>query len=112
MDVTLEPMTADRFVQWREQEITEFAKDKVKASVWPEDKAMEASAAEIAIDEEHQGKGLGRSLLAAAESRCAERGVKVVRLNVFAFNMTAISLYESSGYTVTDLRMMKRIGAP
>ncbi len=158
MDVTLEPMTADRFVQWREQEITEFAKDKVKAGVWPEDKAMEASAAEIAsllpdgpdtaghdlfvaiadgtevgqlwlftdpealapetfiyeiaIDEEHQGKGLGRSLLAAAESRCAERGVKVVRLNVFAFNMTAISLYESSGYTVTDLRMMKRIGAP
>jgi GNAT superfamily N-acetyltransferase len=156
MDVTLEPMTADRFVQWREQEIIEFAKDKVKASVWPEDKAMKASAAEIAsllpdgpdtaghdlfvaiadgtevgqlwlftdpealapetfiyeiaIDEQHQGKGLGRSLLAAAETWCAERGVKVVRLNVFAFNMTAISLYESSGYTVTNLNMMKRVG--
>jgi GNAT superfamily N-acetyltransferase len=156
MDVTLEPMAADRFVQWREREIIEYAKDKVKAGVWPEAGAMEASAAEvasllpdgletsghdifvgvaegaevgqlwlftdpealaretfiyeIAIDEQHRGKGLGRGLLAAAESWCAEHGVTVVRLNVFAFNMTAISLYESSGYSVTNLNMMKRIG--
>ncbi len=156
MDVTLEPMTTDRFVQWRERQVVEYAKDKVKAGVWPKDGAMEASAAEIAsllpdgpdtaghdlfvgvadgaevgqlwlytdpaalapetfiyeiaIDEQHQGKGLGRGLLVAAESWCADRGVTIVRLNVFAFNMTAISLYESSGYTVTNLNMMKRIG--
>jgi hypothetical protein len=36
--------------------------------------------------------------------------VTIVRLSVFAFNMTAISLYESSGYSVTNLNMMKRIG--
>jgi ribosomal protein S18 acetylase RimI-like enzyme len=158
MDVTLQPMAADRFVEWREQEILEYARDKVEAGVWPEDGAMAASAAEIAsllpdglqteghdlfvgvsegaevgqvwlftdpearvretfiyeisIDEQHRGRGLGRALLAAAESWCAEHGVAVVRLNVFAFNKTAIKLYESSGFTATNLNMMKRIGAP
>ena len=75
----------------------------------PEALARETFIYEIAIDEQHQGKGLGRGLLAAAESWCAGRGVAVVRLNIFAFNMTAISLYESSGYTVSNLNMMKRI---
>jgi ribosomal protein S18 acetylase RimI-like enzyme len=158
MSVTLEPMAADRFLQWREREILEYARDKVEAGVWPEDGAVAASAAEIAsllpdgpdtpghdifvgvvdgaevgqvwlftdpeaqvretfvyeisIDEQHRGKGLGRGLLDAAESWCGDHGVTVVRLNVFAFNTTAISLYESSGFTATNLNMMKRIGAP
>ena len=64
---------------------------------------------DIEIDEAHRGKGLGRALLTAAESWCAEHGSASVRLNVFSFNTTAISLYESAGYSPTSMRMMKRI---
>lgn len=64
---------------------------------------------DIEVNEAHRGKGLGRSLLTAAERWCAERGVTTLRLNVFSFNTTAISLYESAGFTPTNMNMMKRI---
>lgn len=64
---------------------------------------------DIEINSEHRGKGLGRELLSAAESWCAEHGSMSVRLNVFAPNKTARALYESAGYLPTSMHMMKRI---
>jgi len=64
---------------------------------------------DIEILEAHRGRGLGRALLDAAESWCAEHGSASVRLNVFAPNTTARSLYESAGYEPTSTHMMKRI---
>lgn len=64
---------------------------------------------DIEINEAHRGRGLGRALLDAAESWCAEHGSSSVRLNVFALNTTARALYESAGYSPTSTHMMKRI---
>lgn len=64
---------------------------------------------DIEVVERHRGKGLGRALLTAAERWCAERGITTLRLNVFSFNKPAISLYESAGFTPTNMNMMKRI---
>ena len=64
---------------------------------------------DIEILEPYRGRGLGRALLEAAESWCAEHGSASVRLNVFAPNTTARALYESAGYAPTSTHMMKRI---
>lgn len=64
---------------------------------------------DIEIVEDRRGQGLGRALLEAAEGWCADHGVGMLRLHVFAFNTTAIGLYESAGFEVTDLSMAKRI---
>ena len=155
MTVTLEPMSAERFVPWTEQQIRDYAQEKVEAGVWAEEDALASSAAEqaellpdgldtaghdifvatvdgvevgnlwlftnpatrvretfiynIEVDEAHRGKGLGRALLTAAEQWCAAHGATAVRLNVFSFNTTAISLYESAGFVPTNMNMMKRI---
>ncbi|GAA1607378.1 GNAT family N-acetyltransferase [Actinoplanes couchii] len=59
-----------------------------------------------------RGRGLGRALLAAAETVAAGRGAEAIELNVFGANTTAIALYDSSGYRVTTQQMRKRLVTP
>ncbi len=61
-----------------------------------------------------RGRGLGRGMLAALESRLAAEGVPFLYLNVFKWNRVAWSLYVSMGYRVvlesgSDARMRKRL---
>lgn len=48
MSLSLQPMTAERFVSWNEHQITAFAQDKIDAGNWPEAGALERSAEENA----------------------------------------------------------------
>lgn len=64
---------------------------------------------DIEVMPEQRGRGFGRALLEAAESEIMRRGGDAVGLNVFGGNVTARSLYESSGYDVTSLHMRKRL---
>ena len=75
----------------------------------PELKLPETFIFDIEVSAEHQGKGYGRGLLEAGERWCVERGVTAIKLHVFGFNTTAIKLYETSGYEVTNLNMTKRL---
>ncbi|GAA3510530.1 GNAT family N-acetyltransferase [Aeromicrobium panaciterrae] len=50
MPVTLQPMTAERYVSWNERLIVEFAKEKVDSGNWPAEGALERSARENAAD--------------------------------------------------------------
>jgi GNAT superfamily N-acetyltransferase len=155
MSVTLEPMSAERYVSWKAALIASYAEEKVRAGNWPEEGSLERSAAECAkelpdgldsvghdifigtvdgqeigflwlftnpelsppetfifdieVDAEHQGKGYGRGLLEAGERWCIGRGVTAMKLHVFGFNTTAIKLYETSGYEITNLNMTKRL---
>ncbi|MGE5561640.1 MAG: GNAT family N-acetyltransferase [Chloroflexota bacterium] len=54
---------------------------------------------ELFVDEGVRGMGIGQALLAAADAWMRERGVKRVRLNVFAWNDAARRFCERAGYT-------------
>lgn len=56
----------------------------------------------VFIDPNHQGRGLGRRLLAAGEEMLANSGHVDIELCTMIGNAPAIALYESAGWTVTD----------
>ncbi|HEV7183951.1 MAG TPA: GNAT family N-acetyltransferase [Leifsonia sp.] len=64
---------------------------------------------DIEVDEQCRGRGLGRDLLAAVESTVRDAGIGALELNVFGGNVTAVHLYESTGYEVTTQQMRKRL---
>ena len=64
---------------------------------------------DIAIDEEHRGKGYGRALLNGLEQVARENGLESIGLNVFAGNDYARRLYERAGYSATSIHMSKRL---
>lgn len=66
-----------------------------------------AMVQEVAVDEAHRSRGIGRALLQRAHAWAAERGASEVELSVFAFNVGAIALYERLGYVVTSQRMTR-----
>lgn len=65
----------------------------------------------IEIDEAVRGRGYGRALLQAAEREAARAGFSTIGLNVFGPNTVARKLYESSGYEVTSLQMLKELAS-
>lgn len=54
----------------------------------------------VAVDPEHQGRGIGRRLVQAAEGEARRRGARKMSLRVLAMNIVARRLYESCGYAV------------
>lgn len=64
---------------------------------------------DIEVVESQRGNGYGRGLLEAAEAWCADHSIGLLRLHVFGFNTTAISLYQSAGFETTNLNMAKHI---
>ena len=51
---------------------------------------------------EHQSTGIGRQLLAQAESMIAAAGHRSFELHARVENVAAIAFYEAAGWTVTD----------
>jgi len=58
----------------------------------------------IAVDQGHQGRGLGRELLSALMDEANEEGVESIHLEVRAANLSAISLYRALGFEMRGLR--------
>ena len=54
------------------------------------------------IEPEHQRRGLGRRLLAKAESILADAGHTSFELHARADNTAAVAFYETAGWSVTD----------
>ena len=65
---------------------------------------------DIEVFEEFRGRGLGRETLRLAEAYVIEQGAKQMGLSVFGFNTAARSLYESAGYSIVSMGMVKRLG--
>jgi len=62
---------------------------------------------DVEIDEDKQGRGLGRAAMLAAEDYVRVQGVARLGLNVFGGNVAARALYDSLGYAVDAQQMSK-----
>jgi len=61
----------------------------------------------IAVSEQAEGTGVGRTLMEYAERWARDRGLRVITLNVFAANARARRLYERAGFEVELLKYAK-----
>jgi mycothiol synthase len=59
----------------------------------------EAFVAILAVDRDHQGRGIGTALLTGAFAAFAGAGLREAQLGVASFNERALRLYERSGMT-------------
>ncbi|MGW6411659.1 GNAT family N-acetyltransferase [Streptomyces vinaceus] len=62
---------------------------------------------DVAVAEEHRGRGYGRDLMLLAERTALAGGHRVLGLQVFAGNTPARRLYESLGYRTTNVNYAK-----
>jgi ribosomal protein S18 acetylase RimI-like enzyme len=64
---------------------------------------------ELAVDERHRGRGIGRQLMAAAEAWARERGVREIELDVWEENRGAIAFYDRLNYRAVRRRMQRSL---
>ncbi len=57
----------------------------------------------IAVDEAHQGKGLGKLLLKDAINKASEHGVKVLEIGTGNSSITQLGLYQKMGFRITGI---------
>lgn len=57
----------------------------------------------VNVDPSFQNKGIGKRMIQAAETEALKRSMKHIRLEVSVGNISAIKVYEKSGYTITGL---------
>ncbi|KPC93455.1 GNAT family N-acetyltransferase [Streptomyces albus] len=70
---------------------------------------VDAWVFDVHVETERRGEGHGRTLMLAAEQVCAERGARLLGLNVFSDNTPALRLYTSLGYRLVELCYAKRL---
>jgi len=68
-----------------------------------------ARVGSICVAESARGRGIGRELMKRAEQWAAANGAVDVRLNVWAFNKSALRLYEELGYEIHSLFLGKSL---
>jgi ribosomal-protein-alanine N-acetyltransferase len=56
----------------------------------------------IGVSPKHRGKGTGKRLLEAAERKMLDRGASFCRLEVSMGNKAAISMYQKTGYGISE----------
>ncbi len=61
----------------------------------------------LAVTQEAEGKGVGASLVRAAEAWALEQGYRKLTLTVFEANRRARAVYEHLGYAAETLRYVK-----
>jgi RimJ/RimL family protein N-acetyltransferase len=64
---------------------------------------------DIKIHESKRGSGYGKEALTSLDSFAREMGISKISLHVFGHNKVALSLYQKSGYEVTNVLMSKSL---
>ena len=64
---------------------------------------------DVHVREPFRRRGLGRAAMRHAEQVAREHGSPTLGLNVFAFNVPAIELYESLGFEAASLHLAKAL---
>ena len=65
--------------------------------------------ADLLVRKNHRGSGIGRKLLAAAESYARIQNVKWLRIAALAGNRQAIELYDSMGFSNLFVELEKKL---
>ncbi len=68
--------------------------------------------ADLLVRNAYRGTGLGRELMAAAESFAKENGVRWLRISVMSENAAARKLYASSGFSEIYVELEKDLDGP
>ncbi|MCY0925047.1 GNAT family N-acetyltransferase [Streptomyces sp. H27-H1] len=76
-------------------------------TVWVAPNGQDSYVFDVAVDEEHRGRGYGRDLMLLAERTALATGHRVLALHVFTDNVPALRLYESLGYRTTNFNYAK-----
>lgn len=76
-------------------------------TVWVAPRGEASYVFDVAVAEEHRGRGYGRGLMLLAERTALAAGHRVLALHVFTDNTPALRLYESLGYRTTDFNYAK-----
>ncbi|WP_371615016.1 GNAT family N-acetyltransferase [Streptomyces sp. NBC_00454] len=76
-------------------------------TVWVAPSGEASYVFDVAVAEEHRGRGYGRGLMLLAERTALAAGHRVLALHVFTDNTPALRLYESLGYRTTDFNYAK-----
>src|SRR5271155_5352570 len=75
--------------------------DQLLASVYVEVRASRGYFGMLAVDPAHQGKGLGRTMVRAAEDYCRKRGCTAMGLTVLSLRPELPPIYRGLGYVET-----------
>ncbi|MCX4777220.1 GNAT family N-acetyltransferase [Streptomyces sp. NBC_01264] len=76
-------------------------------TVWVAPSGGDSYVFDVAVAEEHRGRGHGRDLMLLAEGAALAAGHRVLALHVFTDNVPALRLYESLGYRTTGFNYAK-----
>ena len=68
-----------------------------------------AYVSDLVVSASHRGRGVGRTLLRAAESSAREAGAERLCVSVKAGNTGAKSLYTAEGFAEADISLEKRL---
>ena len=60
----------------------------------------------LAVDPDHQRKGLGRQIMGEVERLVRERGCPKINLQVLTTNTAVIAFYKSIGFAIDDVTSM------
>ncbi|OHD09166.1 MAG: hypothetical protein A3E77_15625 [Sphingopyxis sp. RIFCSPHIGHO2_12_FULL_65_19] len=63
----------------------------------------------LAVEREHEGKGVAQSLVKQAERWAKEMGFSRLALDVFASNEHALKFYERAGFQPETVRVIKKL---
>ncbi|HKA13528.1 MAG TPA: GNAT family N-acetyltransferase [Myxococcota bacterium] len=82
---------------------------RFRSSEPDDDPSEHGFVSDLVVSAPHRRRGIGRSLLNAAQARAREAGARVVRLSVKAGNAGARSLYEAEGFAAREICLEKRL---
>ncbi|MGF3102922.1 GNAT family N-acetyltransferase [Rossellomorea sp. DUT-2] len=69
----------------------------------------EAFIYDIKIHESKRGRGYGKEALKSLDSYAREKDISKISLHVFGHNKVALSLYQNTGFEVTNVLMSKTL---
>ncbi len=91
-----------------------FDGDQKVGMIWlkanPDRPGKDGFIFDVLVDEQFRGRGYGKEIMSLIEEKAGELGLKSIGLHVFGYNKVAKHLYESVGYEVSSLNMIKKLG--